>query len=474
MDISPDFLEILSKIAKKIKKMAIFSQTGSFFASKIGMRLLFYFFLLSPFFFWNFEVRAGDQTLILSPGEKIFLTQIENRILRIGDKSLVSMQALGTGISLRARKRGTTRLVSSDKSYRIYILDADLKRQALALNELLKGFKGLSWTLRFDENLDSESKNKTSSLFIIQGELYRFSDWLSLKKAFEKQAFEYEFQASMDQEMKRITQYYLKQELSQPFEILWEDMPFLAVPQGSLLSYYEQKLAPLGLKVREEKAWFFKAPLLELEFAVVESLSSFFLGGGFHQKLNTFRDLLSFLNFLKSSGKGKSLHHSVVLVQSGKSIELESGGQIPFSSFHVKSEQHSTSWKSHGLKISLKPQLDRKNQIFLKIKARLSEPLALNSGGGAVPLKNQTLQTEMLLSAGKIFKIFELKKKSKGLASQTQFQFFNFNFFNGSHNRHQTTQSIFIRINVLNFLEDSKRQGNENLLLSKEGQRLQE
>ena len=400
------------------------------------------------------------------------MTQIENRILRIGDKSLVSMQAMGRGISLMARKRGTTRLVSSDKSYRIYVLDADLKRQALALNKLLKGFKGLSWTLRFDENRDSESQNKKPPLFIIQGELYRFSDWLSLKKTFEKQAFKYEFQASMDQEMKRITHYYLKEELSQPFEILWEDLPFLAVPQGALLSDYEQKLAPLGLKVREEKDWFFKAPLLELEFAVVESLSSFFLGGGFHQKLNTFRDLLSFLNFLKSSGKGKSLHHSVVLVQSGKSIELESGAQLPFSTFHVKSEQHSTSWKSHGLKISLKPQVDRKQQIFLEIKARLSEPLALNLGGGASPLKNQTLQTEMLLSAGKIFKIFELKKKSKGLASQAQFQFLNFNFLNGSHNRHRTTQAIFIRINVLNSLEESQSQGKEYFLGSKEGQKL--
>ena len=423
------------------------------------MRLCIFFFI-----FLVFSAKSVEKTLILSPGERVFLDRPTNQTLTIGDKSLAVFEPMGEKISLLARKRGQTRLLSGSQSYQLYILDPNLKIKASHLDLLLKKMKGLSWTLNLNKKIDSptaEDSNKLNSRakFIISGELYRFSDWLSLKKAFEKHSIKYEFKPSMDKEIKKISSYYFNKQLKKSFEVLWGDLPFVAVPEDSPLSYYQKKLSPFGLRVRERENWFFNSPLLEIEFAVVESLasSSFFSGGSLNKKLSGFTSLLSFLNFLKSSGKGKSLHHSSLLAQSGKSIELESGGQIPISSFNLKSEQQSTSWKSHGLKLKLKAQIGVKQQIFLQIQARLSEPLALTPSGTTPPLKNQTLETEMVLEAGRIFKLFELKKKSKGRAYQGGLSFLltELNLLNGSQNKYDMTQFILVRINILDSASSS-------------------
>lgn len=397
-------------------------------------------FVLIFCFFSIFPSKA-EKTLILSPGERFFLDRPANQTLRIGDKSLIAAEPIAGKLSLLARKKGQTRLISGARSYRLYILDQDLKTKAVHLEGLFKEFKGLSWSLSPDQK------------FEIKGELHRFADWLSIKQAFEKFRFEYEFKARMDEELKKISSYYLKQQIKKPFEILWEELPFIAVPEGSPLSGYQKALSAFGLKAREGKSWFFKAPLLEIEFAVVESLSSssFFSGGGLNKNLSGFSSLLSFLNFLKSSGKGKSLHHSSLLAQDGKKTELELGGGIPVRSFHLESKQESVHWKSHGLKLSLKPQLDRKRQIFLQIQASLSEPLAGSFAGGAPPLKSQTLETEMVLSSGQIFKLFGLKKRSRGWGLQGGLNFFlkDLNFLNGSQSSHQTAHHAFLQIKIL-------------------------
>ncbi|MBC6415817.1 MAG: hypothetical protein GDA46_05440 [Bdellovibrionales bacterium] len=400
------------------------------------MNFLFYFIL-----FYSSGILANS--LILSPGERLFLKAPSNQKVRIGDKSLVLIDLEGLNLSLLAKKKGQTLLVVGEKRYKLFILEDSLKTKALYIDQLLKKLKGLKWSL------------SPSQKFQILGELYRFSDWLDLKKAFDKYNFEYEFKARMDEELKNISSFYFKKNLKKPFEILWDELPLVFIPQDSYLSVYQRKLKPFGLFVKEQKNWFFKADFLQIDLAIVENLSSSFLqGGGLNQNLLSFSSMLSFLNFLKSSGQGKSLHHSSVLVQSGKTLELESGGQIPFTSFNLKSEQETTSWKSHGFKLNLKPQVGVKNQIQLHFHVRLSEPLAFKTGSSAPPLKNQTLQTEIVLEAGQIFKLFGLKKKHRSQNFKGSFSFVDeFNSFIGGKNNSDMNQTVFIQIQLLNSLK---------------------
>ena len=380
------------------------------------------------------------QTLILSPGEKAWIPFPGDQKVRVEDKSLFILKKENNQISLIAKKTGQSSLATQNKYYKIFIFDKETKTKALHLDDLLKQLWGLKWSLSKD------------NVFEITGELYRFSDWLEIMKASKKYNIPFYFKAQMDEELKNISSFYFKKVLQLKTEINWSELPYALVPSGSPASNY-QNLKAFGLIPKEEKFWFFKAPLTQIDLAIVETLSSsvFSSGGALPTTLTQFSSLIALLNFLKSSGKGKTLHHSSVVTQSGKEIQLNSGGQIPFPSYNLKTEQKSTNWKSHGLQIHLTPTVDKKNQIKLKIKAQLSEPLSFSSSEQAPPLKSQNLSSEFVLEDGQILKIFQLNKRSKGRQYNSQFGFLEAipTVLTGGQNKYKMTQSVFIQTKIL-------------------------
>ena len=395
------------------------------------VRLLFFIFYASFSF---------GQTLILSPGEKTWIPLPLDQKVRVGDKSLLLLQKEKNQISVFAKKQGRTLLTTQNKSYEVFIFDRDNKTKALRLDNLLKQLWGLRWSLSKD------------NVFEIKGRLYRFSDWLEIMKESKKYNIPYQFQAQMDEELKKISSYYFKTALKQEIEVIGNQLPYVFVPTGSPLSNYEN-LKAFGLIPKEKKLWFFKAPLVQIDLAIVETLSSsvFSAGGSLLKPLTQFSSLLSFLNFLKSAGQGKTLHHSSVIIQSGKELRINSGGQIPFNSYHLKTEQKSLSWKSHGLQVHLTPAVGKKDQIKLNIKAQLSEPLSFSSSDQAPPLKTQNLESEFILDDNQILKIFKLNKTAKGRQYKSQLGLLEPtpNFLLGGQNKYDMTQSVFIQAKIL-------------------------
>ena len=391
-------------------------------------------------FFLLYSSLSFGQTLILSPGETVRIPLPLNQKVRIGDKSLMRIQKENNRITLSAKKTGHTLLTTQNQSYKIFIFDKAHKAKALHLDSLLTSLWGLNWSLSKD------------NLFEITGQLYRFSDWLEIMKISRKHNIPYQFKAQMDEELKKISSYYFKAVLKQDMEIIWTELPHVFIPTGSPLSNYEN-LKAFGLILKEKKSWFFKAPLLRIDLAVVEVLSSsvFSSGGPFTTFLPQFSSLLSFLNFLKSSGKGKTLHHSSLTSQSGKEMKISSGGQIPFNSYNLKTEQKSVNWKSHGLQIHLLPTVGKNNQIKLKIKAQLSEPLSFASTAQAPPLKTQNLDSEFILDNKQILKIFQMNKQSKGRQYKGQLGLSDSHprFLLGGQNHYKITQSVFIQAAIL-------------------------
>ena len=380
------------------------------------------------------------EILILSPGEKVRIPLPKDQTVRLGDKSLLNFQINNNQISLLAKKTGQTLMTTGNNIYEIFIFNTDKKTKALHLKQALSQLWGLNWSLSKD--------NK----FEITGHLYRFSDWLELQKASSQYNIPYQFKALMDEELKKISAYYFKTALKLNIEIDWLQLPYVSIPSSSPAEKYK-KLSGFGLLPKEQKSWFFKAPLIQLDLAVVESLSAdlFSSGGTALETLSGFSSLLAFLNFLKSSGKGKTLHHSSLIAQSGKKLVLKSGGQIPFNSWDLKTEQKNTNWKSHGLQIHLIPTVGQKNEIKLHIQADFSEPLSFSSSGQAPPLKTQNLESEFILNNKQIIKLFQLNKKSKGHEYKSQFGTLisSPQVLLGGQNSYKMTQSLFIQAKIL-------------------------
>ena len=399
-------------------------------------------------FFLLYSSLSFGQTLILSPGEKVWIPFPADQKVRVGDKSLLILKKEQNQISLIAKKAGQTQLATRNKYYKILIFDKETKTKALQLDKLLKKLWGLQWSLSKD------------NLFEITGQLYRFSDWLEIMKLSKKYNILFHFKASLEEEVKNISSYYFNKVLQLKAKVNWAELPSILIPLGSPSSSY-QDLKSFGLVPKEDEFWFFKAPLVKIDLALVETLSSsVFSAGGSLPTLNKFSSLIGFLNFLKSSGKGKTLHHSSMITQSGKEIQLNSGGQIPFPSYNLKTEQKSLNWKSHGLQIHLTPVVDKKNQIKLKIKAQLSEPLSFSSFEQAPPLKSQNLRSEFVLEEGQILKVFQLNKKSKGRKQNSQFGFLESipSILSGGQNKYKMSQAIFIQTNILRDKTDSEKE----------------
>lgn len=381
-----------------------------------------------------------SERLILSLAEKALLPLPSHQI-RVGNKSLLAIQTEQGKLSLLARKEGQTLLSIGNIQYEIFIFNKEKKLKALMLNQLLKKFWGLDWSIS-EENT-----------FQITGTLHRLSDWLELAKNAKDFKISYQFKALPGEGLEKTIQYYFKQIFNNktPIEIVWPKLPVVYIPQGADLLEYEKKLQAFGLIPKEDPLWLFTAPLIEIEIALVENLKSsgFSFGGQAesNKSLLDFSSLLHLLNFLKDSGRGKTLHHSVVNVQSGQKLQIQSGGQIPFSNYNLKTEQKSTDWKSHGLNLRLSPKLGKKNQIKLNIKAQVSEPMAFPSGDSPPPLKTQSLENTVVLKEKQILPVFQLSKESKGRQSQGHIGIlsdFPYAFLSGNR-YYQTKQVIFIQ-----------------------------
>lgn len=407
------------------------------------------FFLLSLLVLYSPDARP--ERLVLSLGEKARLPLPADQTIRIGNKSLVAIQKEGGGISLLARKEGWTRLSAGGKNYDILIFSHETKLKVLKIDKLLKSFWGLSWSLSEKGDLQ------------ITGTLNRLSDWIDLMEISRAHSISYQFKAQLEEGLEKSISHYFNALFKGPIppEILPGELPFVRIPQGAELSEYEKQLQPFGLIAKEDPLWLFPAPFIEIEMVVVESLrsSSWSFGGSASPEKTqlNFGSLLGFLNFLKSSGGGKALHHSSIIAQSGQKLQIQSGGQIPFHSYNFKTEQKSASWKSHGLNLSLTPRAGKKGRIELDIQANMSEPLAFAGAEEPPPLKTQSWTGKITVNGGQIVRLFQLKKQSQGQESGGQFGLSDLtrSLLSGN-SRRQMAQTLFIQAKIKNSLKETE------------------
>ena len=363
-----------------------------------------------PYICWGQGWGEGFNRLILSPGERIQLPLPPDLKVRVGDKSLLSIKIEEGELLLLARKTGQSLLVAGAKSYQVVILSPQQKAKALILEELFKNTWGLEWSVTKDQKLT------------ITGKLYRLWDWLELSKQAKAHNIQYEFKALPTEGLKPVIQYYFKQLFKNKGLIPPEigDKALAYIPQGLLVSKYKKLLKPFGLTPEIDPLWFSTAPFVEIQLAVVEIINSsgVYLGGEGEGPKLSFSSLLSFLNFLKSSGKGKTLHHSSLIGQSGREIHIHSGGQIPFHNYNFKTEQKTLNWKSHGLELKILPKVGKKQQIELKIRAKISQPITLGAKDSPPSLKSQSLEHTLTLKNKEIVRLFKLKKQAMGKQGQ--------------------------------------------------------
>ena len=358
------------------------------------------------------------EILLLSPGEKILLPLPPDKVAHVSGKKILSLSPQGPWLSVLGKRKGAARLVLGSKSYEAHVLSPEQKRKVQRAAGLLKNFWGLGWSLSPEGKL------------LVTGTLNRLFDWVKLAEAARAYNISYEFQAQLGEGLRpAVEKFFAGAFKGRPApEIQWSRLPAALTPKGGDLNFYARQLRPFGLIAGEDEAWFARPPFIEIEIALVESglSAGFSFGGkpggkpqeaGLSSFLQEGGSLLGFLDFMKSEGRGKTIHHSSLFAQNGQEAHVQSGGQLPFSQYHAETNVQTVRWKSYGFSLSITPLTDKKGSIQLKISGEMSEPLPLLSPGGPPPLKRQSLKTTVFARDGEIFPLFRQKKKGAGALS---------------------------------------------------------
>ena len=360
-----------------------------------------------------------DSVLILTQGETTRLPLPVNYRVHVGQKNLLFLRSEQGFLIIGGKKEGQTFLRLKNKMYPVLIVKKETKQHLLLIDQLLKNFWGLDWSL--DQNQIK-----------ISGRLNRLYDWIKLEELAKGNNIPYVFHATLGEGLQKPAETFFKQLFQSqkqhhrlpPPHIQWQDPPFALIPQGSLENetFYQKILQPFGLIPKIDPSWFIPATPIQIEIALLEISKTAALALGNPAPSS----LLDLLNLLISQGKGRLIHHSSLTAQNNREITIHSGGQIPFTQYNLETRGQTTRWKSHGLTLKITPNLDRKHTLRLKIHGQFSSPF----GSHPPSLKTQTFSGIFDVKEGHILKLLHLKKQSSG------------GYFNGGFSLHPLSAGV--------------------------------
>ena len=352
---------------------------------------------------------AWGKDLLFYVGEKKLFPLPRDAVAHVGDPKILSVNQEEDRLVLRARKKGVSWLALDGAARKVIVLEKTALQQARGLQRLLENMWGLRLIFRPEPE--------------VQGRLNSFEDWLALAQFSRKTGARYAFKARLGEGIGEEAAAFFQTVLlrDRPLsEISLKFIPFLPVPDKSDVLFYERAFRPFGLKPKKEPTWTAVRPFIKIELALAETgrSSSLSLGAAPGRFLAdgeafSFPSILKFLEFLKARGGGRVLQRSLLLAQGGETLQVHSGGQIPFRQYNFQTRQESSQWKSYGMTLSLTPKIDSRRNILLEIKAEFSEPEAAISGNKAPPLKSQRVETSFKLKSGQIVKALQIEKSSQ-------------------------------------------------------------
>lgn len=380
----------------------------------------------------------NDRILILSPGETTRLPLPDNYRVYVGQKSLLFLHSEKGFLVISGKKEGQTFLRLKNKTYPVLIVKKELKKHILQVNQLLKNFWGLDWSL--DQNQIK-----------ITGQLNRLYDWVKLSEKARQYNIPYLFYASLGEGLKEPAENFFKhlfhsQKQNQalpPPHIQWQNLPLAFIPQGSgeTENLYQKILKPFGLTPKTDPVWFLPAISIQMEIALLEITKNTSLAFGNPSPSS----LLDLLNLLLSRGKGRLLHHSSITTQNERETTIHSGGQIPFTQYNLGTQQQTTRWKSHGLLLKITPKWNKKKTFRLKIRGEISSPM----GSHPPSLKTQTFSGIFDVKEGQILKLLHLKKQSEGKSLNGGLSLLPFNA-SAERQNYKMSQIVLLRASLLN------------------------
>jgi pilus assembly protein CpaC len=360
-----------------------------------------------------FSTRADD--LVVPFGQSKTISVREGQNIRIGSKSLLGVADFGSHLVLTGKKIGETSLSVGSQSQIVQVVPREVEklRQEFALAfAKMKGLR-LSWK---------------SGRLLVDGQLYRFSDWVRLSAIANAVHANYVFAAHPlapvgEEAIQHFTEIAKANGVPTPRLALAPDLT-VSLPAGSETyeKIAEKTFAPFGLEVRVTPSQVRLMPLVRTRVILAElsheSSQTFGVSwpAGYEAKVlpqYAPDDLTLKLNALETKGLGKVLAAPNLLCRSGSQADFLAGGEFPVRTSKIFAGE--VNWKQHGVILKVKPTADAGGAISLDIETEVSLLDKANAVENVPALKTNRVHSHFDISGKRTIALSGLLREDWGL-----------------------------------------------------------
>lgn len=369
------------------------------------------------FLFLSFSTFAD--TLLVPLGSSRFVDAPGGQAVRVGSKALLGVTDTGRKLILTGKKIGQTHFTVGRRSYIVQVIPPEAEKLRQELEPVLNRKKGLRLNYR-------------NGHLQIQGQLYRFSDWLEIAEASRRSEASYEFVAHPLRDVgQQAFAHFVKLAkatgLPAP-QLIATPYLTLSLPAGSdaYEKLAEKTYSPFGVSVRVTPSQVRLMPLVRTRVILAELSNEMSRTFGIQWPANyqakvlpTFAtpdDLMAQLNALETKGLGKVLASPNLLCRSGSSAEFLAGGEFPVRTSQIFSGD--VMWKKHGVILNVKPMADASGAISLDIETEISLLDKANAVDNIPALKTNRVHSHFDLSGKKTIALSGLIREDWGISRE--------------------------------------------------------
>lgn len=405
---------------------------------------------------------GGRQNIFFDAGQTI----------RVKGPKIFQIENRGNSVQLTGLQKGSATITIGSQTYKVFIVDKSQVNFLKALQSKLKNFLGLEATM-----VDGD--------IVLQGHLYRLSDWqeiFNLAKEFNSSYFmraqiEPDVEASARQWIK---QAIVKKNLPEPnisFEN--ETTAYIADDQQKWSDHWDQTLGPLGVARKYEKSQIVIEPLIRVKIVVAEINKKLqsqmgiewpdMISASLAPKFNGPSTLDVFLKAMEHKGLGQVLASPNLLARSGSEADFLAGGE--FAIKVITSRTREVIWKKHGIFLKIKPVADRLKRLSIELSTEVSLIDTAQNVDGVPALKTNRMTTHFDLAHARTIVLSGLirndwGKSSGGIAGLSKLPLLGALFRSEDFHNNRSELVIFVTPEIVDEQQGENQEKKKNLMPS--------
>ncbi|MFN3453545.1 MAG: hypothetical protein ACK41T_01195 [Pseudobdellovibrio sp.] len=365
--------------------------------SKILKQLTF----ILCFLLLDLPLALSAPDFIIEIGEDHTINHVKEKVW-IENSKILSVVPYGTGVRIKPSSLGKSKIKIDKKEYSVMIIPSGFK----------SSYKTWEALVRKSPYLDLSFCEQTICLKGDVLNLKQFEDIMKTMDDKQAQLFlKLNVSKKISSEIEKWYESYFRNHEMTPPKIVFDSNPWKAILSSKDENTANNQLAhQVGLFTQENKNKIEISDNVKVSVQFIEVKKSFSQNLGIswpssypaqikHDGVELENNILAEIRASESKGESKVIASPNLICKNGKEADFLAGGEIPIKTFSFKSE--GLIWKTYGIRLKIKPQIDPLGQISLQIETEVSTPDASKAIDGIPAMQTSKVSSHFDLTQSK-------------------------------------------------------------------------